>query len=233
MLIATLSSWPRCSCAACCALYPMLRSLECKTSNANGVRNSTQAMYGPLSRWRRCCLYFSRKLAIFSSRLCPRKYASRMASSERGELNANDPGEVRRIASDSAMKERQEFGMGEPPNLQMATYLREFPVGQPIMAVLKSHFVQHPKPGGLAKNLGQHASAGSQAMKYMPRAPAGRRRTTISTAKSPAHSSDAPSSPPSAATPANSPSTRNTISPAGPHRQSASSADRASTLPLA
>jgi len=44
-------------------------------------------------------------------------------------------------------------------------------------------------------------------------------------AKSPAHSSDAPSPHPSAATPTNSLSTRNTTSPAGRHHQSASNAD--------
>src|SRR5216683_1925585 len=55
----------------------------------------------------------------------------------------------------------------------------------------------------------------------------------IASATSPAHPSDAPSARPSAATRSGWPSARNTISPAGPHRQSASTADYASIPPPA
>src|SRR5216683_6312672 len=55
----------------------------------------------------------------------------------------------------------------------------------------------------------------------------------IASATSPAHPSDAPSARPSAATRSGWPLARNTISPAGPRRQSASTADCASILPPA
>src|SRR6266849_8027957 len=55
----------------------------------------------------------------------------------------------------------------------------------------------------------------------------------IASATSPAHPSDAPSARPSAATRSGWPSARNTTSPAGPHRQSASTADYASIPPPA
>src|SRR3989441_12881382 len=55
----------------------------------------------------------------------------------------------------------------------------------------------------------------------------------IATAASPARPSDAPSARPSAATRSSWPSARNTISPAGPHHQLASTADCALILPLA
>jgi hypothetical protein len=35
-----------------------------------------------------------------------------MASSESGELNASEAGAIRRIDSDTAKKDRKEFGMG-------------------------------------------------------------------------------------------------------------------------
>jgi hypothetical protein len=58
-------------------------------------------------------------------------------------------------------------------------------VGQPFLPVLRfqvranSNAQTHadPKPGGLAKNLAQHASAGSLTNTQISRAPAGRRRT--------------------------------------------------------
>src|SRR5216684_8050906 len=54
----------------------------------------------------------------------------------------------------------------------------------------------------------------------------------IASATSPGHPSDAPSARPSAATRSGWPLARNTISPAGPRRQSASTAGYASILPL-
>src|ERR1700720_4300093 len=96
--------------------------LDTKTTRANGVSNSTEAMYGPVFGTARGCLYLARKRAVDSSRRCPRKYASRIASSESGELNANDSGETTRSASNTARKAREDLAMGKLPRHQLDAY---------------------------------------------------------------------------------------------------------------
>src|SRR5260370_30523346 len=93
--------------------------LDTKTTRANGVSNSTDAMYGPVFGTGRGCLYLARNRAVDSSRRCPRKYASRIASSESGELNANDSGDMTRSASNTARKEREDLAMGKLPRYQL------------------------------------------------------------------------------------------------------------------
>src|SRR5258708_1532376 len=95
--------------------------LDTKTTRANGVSNSTEAMYGPVFGAARCRLYLSRKRAVDSSRLWPRKYASRIDSSESGELNANDSGGTTTRAINTAkkgrehLKGREDLAMGKLP----------------------------------------------------------------------------------------------------------------------
>ncbi len=76
-------------------------------------------------------------------------------------------------------------GWGVSPFNPIAADPRRPKVGQPFLAVLRfqvranSNAQTHadPKPGGLPKNLAQHASAGSLTNTQISRAPAGRRRT--------------------------------------------------------
>src|SRR6266481_8597446 len=93
--------------------------LDRKTARANGVSSSTEAMCGPVFGAARGCLYLARKRAVDSSRRCPRKYASRIASSESGELNANDSGETTRSASNTAIRGREDLAMGKLPRYQL------------------------------------------------------------------------------------------------------------------
>src|SRR6266404_1989423 len=93
--------------------------LDRKTARANGVSNSTEAMCGPVFGTARGCLYLARNRAVDSSRRCPRKYASRIASSESGELNANDSGDMTRNASNTARKAREDLAMGKLPRYQL------------------------------------------------------------------------------------------------------------------
>src|ERR1700730_15706233 len=114
--------------------------LDTKTTRANGVSNSTDAMYGPVFGTARGGLYLARNRAVDSSRRCPRKYASRIASSESGELNANDSGETTRSASNTARKAREDLAMGKLPGYQLDGHntrrVSRSQVGQPFLAVL-------------------------------------------------------------------------------------------------
>src|SRR3984893_16790141 len=129
--------------------------LDTKTTRANGVSNSTDAMYGPVFGTARGGLYLARNRAVDSSRRCPRKYASRIASSESGELNANDSGATTKSASNTARKAREDLAMGKLPRYYLDGYSsrRVSPhfLGSPPQNHRPRHRMLHsrPRPPGL------------------------------------------------------------------------------------